>query len=552
MDHIWTKSYPHGAAPEINPQAYTSLLDVFYRSVGQYSEKPALSNFGTVLSFQEWQDHSHALATYFQKVLRLPQGTRIALMLPNVLQYPIAIIGAFMAGLVVVNVNPLYTERELEHQLVDSGAEVILVLENFAHKIEHILPKTALKHVIITKIGDLFPFPKNKLFNFFMKYVKHQVPAWKIYGEIAFADALEIGRNNELEPIELLASDVAFLQYTGGTTGIAKGAILTHANMVANLEQVSSIFRFKLNPGKETIITALPLYHIFSLTANCLLFMKYGSLNVLITNPRDIKGLVEEIKRHSAFSITGVNTLFNALLHEPSFKDINFKGLNIALGGGTALHPKVAAQWKQTTGKSIIEAYGLTEASPAVCINPYDLDGYNGSVGLPVPSTDIAILDDNENELPLGEAGELCIKGPQVMQGYWNHPEEDAKVFTTNGWLRTGDIAKIDEKGFVYIIERKKDLIIVSGFNVYPTEVEEVLTSHPDIVEAAVVSVTDEHSGEVVKAFIVPETQSLTKEAVIQYCREQLTAYKIPKYIEFVKELPKSNVGKILRKNLRN
>ncbi len=497
---------------------------------------------------------SAQFASYLANDLKLQRGERIAIMMPNLLQYPIAMFGALRAGLVVVNTNPLYTPRELRHQLDDSGAKAIVVVDNFAATVQEVISDTdsSVEHVITTAIGDMLGFPKGALINFVLKYVKKAVPEFDIPGAVRFKDVLDQGARSTAPQIELSHADVAFLQYTGGTTGVAKGAMLTHENMIANMLQSSAWISGKLRQGEETIITALPLYHIFSLTANCLVFMRLGGLNWLITNPRDMPGFVKELKKSHFTAMTGVNTLFNGLLNTDGFSEVDFSRLNFTLGGGMAVQKSVAERWKKVTGCTLAEAYGLTETSPAVCINPVDLAEYNGSIGLPVPSTDVAIWSDEGQALPVGEVGELMVKGPQVMKGYWNRPQETADVLTDEGWLHTGDIARMDEQGYFYIVDRKKDMILVSGFNVYPNEIEDVVASHPGVAEVAAVGMDDEHSGEVVKLFVVKKDPALTAEALKQYCHDELTGYKRPKYIEFRDELPKSNVGKILRRKLRD
>jgi long-chain acyl-CoA synthetase len=473
-------------------------------------------------------------------------------MMPNVLQYPIAIFGVLRAGLTVVNTNPMYTARELKHQLTDSGASAIVVLENFASVVAEVIGETSVKQVIVTGVGDMLGFPKGALINFVLRHVKKQVPEYSLPGAIRFNRALELGAGKTLPSIDIRGHDIAFLQYTGGTTGVAKGAMLTHRNLVANMQQSSVWIGTNAQPGKEVIITALPLYHIFALTANCLVFMKFGGLNHLITNPRDMPGFVAELKKIPFTAITGVNTLFNGLLNTPGFDQIDFSKLHLTLGGGMAVQRAVAERWKKATGITLIEAYGLTETSPAACMNPMDLAEYNGAIGLPISSTDACVKDDAGHHLPVGEVGELCIKGPQVMAGYWQRPEETAKVIDAEGWLHTGDMAKMDEKGFFFIVDRKKDMILVSGFNVYPNEVEDIVALMPEVLEVAAVGVPDEKSGEAVKVVIVKKDPTLTAEKVKAFCREQLTGYKLPKYVEFRTDLPKSNVGKILRRELRD
>ncbi|HEY9142542.1 MAG TPA: AMP-binding protein, partial [Arenimonas sp.] len=489
---------------------------------------------------------------YLLHDLKLKKGDRVALMMPNILQYPIAIFGVLRAGLTVVNTNPMYTARELRHQLTDSGASAIVVLENFAHVVEEVVADTPLKQVIVTGVGDMLGFPKGTLVNFVLRHVKKQVPEYRLPGHVRFTDTLARGAGKTLPTIELRGEDIAFLQYTGGTTGVAKGAMLTHRNLVANMQQSSIWIGTNATMGKEVIVTALPLYHIFALTANCLVFMKFGGLNYLITNPRDMPGFVKELRQIPFTAITGVNTLFNGLLNTPGFDQIDFSRLHLTLGGGMAVQRAVAERWKKATGVTLVEAYGLTETSPAACINPMDLPEYNGSIGLPIPSTDACIKDDEGKMLPVNEVGELCIRGPQVMAGYWQRPEETAKVIDADGWLHTGDMAKMDPQGFFFIVDRKKDMILVSGFNVYPNEVEDVIALMPGVLEVAAVGVPDEKSGEAVKVVIVRKDPALTAEQVKAFCKENLTGYKLPRYVEFRDELPKSNVGKILRRELRD
>lgn len=550
MEKVWLQSYQEGVPQDINPDKYQSLSEMFEVACKNYAKKDAFVNMGTRLSFESLEAQSRHFAAYCQEILKLQKGDRIALMMPNLLQYPITLFGALRAGLVVVNVNPLYTARELERQLKDSGAKAIVVIENFADTVAFVLKACDVKHVIVSKIGDCHSFPKSYIINSVVKYIKKMLPKWTIPGHIALSEVLKKGKTLKYQNPKLIGEDIAFLQYTGGTTGIAKGAILTHRNMVANLEQAIAWVKPVLQPGREIIITALPLYHIFSLTANCLTFLELGALNVLITNPRDITGFIKELKKYRFTTITGVNTLFNALLNNQNFASIDFSALNIVLGGGMSVQASVAERWQQVTGVPLLEAYGLTEACPAVCINPMNLQHFNGSVGLPISSTEISVRDNEGQELPINTPGELWVKGPQVMKGYWNKKEETEQTLQ-NGWLRTGDIVTVNEQGFVKIVDRQKDMIVVSGFNVYPNEVEDVLASLPGIKEVAVVGVLSE-SGEKVKAFVVKSDPNLTVEKIIDYCRAQLTAYKIPKEIEFRDELPKTNVGKILRRALKD
>lgn len=552
MEKIWLKSYPQNVPAEIDPDEFASLNDVFEHSVRHYPDHRAFSNMGAVLTYRDLEARSRAFGAWLQGRARLKKGDRIALMLPNILQYPIALVGALRVGLIVVNVNPLYTVRELSHQLNDSRARAIVILENFAHTLEQIPSGQRPKTVVTTRIGDLLPTPKAQLVNAVVKYIKKAVPSFNLPGAVSFRKTLRVGSRLELAATTVGPGDLAFLQYTGGTTGTAKGAMLSHRNMVANLQQASAWIAPRMRAGQEVIITALPLYHIFSLLANCLMFMKIGGENVLITNPRDLPGFVKELRRQTFTAITGVNTLFNGLLNTPGFEKIDFSHLRLTLGGGMAVQRRVAERWKATTGSTLVEAYGLTETSPAVCVNPVDLADYKGSIGLPIPSTEVSIRDDRGEEVALGDNGELCVRGPQVMLGYWGvGAAETESAFYPGGWLRSGDIARMDGQGYVYIVDRKKDMIIVSGFNVYPNEVEDVLVSHPNVFEAAVIGVPDEEHGERLKAFVVCGERALGADEIIDHCRKQLTGYKVPREIEFRSELPKSNVGKILRRSLR-
>jgi len=552
VEKIWLKEYPVGVPPEIDLNEFASLKDILEKSCQRFADLPAYSNMGVTLRYRDIDRLSRDFGAWLQ-ARGLGKGDRVAIMMPNALQYPVALFGVLRAGLTVVNVNPLYTPRELEHQLIDSGATAIVIIENFAHTLQEVLAKTPVKTVITTELGDLFPFFKRLLVNFVVKHVKKMVPAWSIPAAIPFRQVLSMGARKTLSDVPLNHDDLAFLQYTGGTTGVSKGAMLTHGNMVANLQQASAWLKPFSKPAEETIITALPLYHIFSLTANCLTFMKVGAHNILITNPRDMPGFVKELSKIKFTVITGVNTLFNGLLHTPGFDRLDFSALKISLGGGMAVQRAVAERWKQLTGTPLIEAYGLTETSPAACINPLTLPEYNGSIGLPLPSTELSIRDDENQERGIGldEIGEICLRGPQVMRGYWQQPEETAKVMTEDGYLRTGDVGYVDERGYVRIVDRKKDMILVSGFNVYPNEIEDVVVHHPGVLEAAAVGVPDEKSGEAVKIVVVRKDPALTAEALITHCREHLTSYKIPRHIEFRAELPKTNVGKILRRMLR-
>ncbi|QID18197.1 long-chain-fatty-acid--CoA ligase [Nitrogeniibacter mangrovi] len=552
MEKLWLKSYPPGVPAEIDVDAYRSIGDMFEQSCRQFGDREAYVNMGKAITYGELDRLSAHFGAYLQHELKLPRGARVALMMPNLLQYPIAMYGALRAGYTVVNCNPLYTSRELEHQLTDAGAEAIVIVENFAHTLQHALPHSGVKHVIVTELGDMLGALKGTLVNLVVKHVKKMVPAWSLPGHVRFKATLAAGARHALTPVDVGHDDIAYLQYTGGTTGVAKGAVLTHRNIIANLQQAHAWIKPFLSDGGEIIITALPLYHIFSLTANCLTFFKIGATNVLITNPRDIPGFVKELAKVRFTAITGVNTLFNALLHHPDFAGLDFSRLHITLGGGMAVQQAVAERWLAVTGKPLIEAYGLTETSPAVTINPLDLTEFNHAIGLPVPSTEISIRDEEGREVAIGKPGELCVKGPQVMRGYWHRDEETARVMTADGYLRTGDIATVDEAGFVRIVDRKKDMILVSGFNVYPNEVEDVVAAHPGVLEVAAVGVPSEHSGEAVKIFVVRKDKALTQEALVAYCRENLTGYKVPHLVEFRDELPKTNVGKILRRALRD
>ena len=551
MEKVWLKSYPPGVPSTIDADAYQSVADVFDHSVVEFSNNPAFTNLGTTLSYADMDRLTDNLASYLQRLPNMRKGDRVAIMMPNVLQNPIAIFAALRCGFTVVNTNPLYTPRELKHQLNDSGAKAIIVMENFCQVLQEVIDETPIQHVITTQLGDMLKFPKSLIVNLVIKYVKKMVPAFSLARIVSFKDALKIGADKPYEPVACSHHDLAFLQYTGGTTGLAKGAMLTHRNMIANMQQASAWIKEKVGGDREVIITALPLYHIFSLTANCLTFMKVGAENYLITNPRDMPNFVKELKGVSFTAITGVNTLFVGLLNTPGFDEIDFSRLKITLGGGMAVQRPVAERWEKATGVPLIEAYGLTETSPAVCINPLSLTEYNGSIGLPIPSTEVSIQDESGNLMPQGESGELCVRGPQVMKGYWNQMEETAKVMTDDGWLKTGDVAKMDASGYFRIVDRLKDMILVSGFNVYPNEIETVIAGHEGVLEVGVIGEPDEKCGEIVKAVIVKKDQSLTEEELIRHCRESLTGYKVPKIIEFRTELPKTNVGKILRRELR-
>ena len=549
MEKLWLDSYAEGVAKEIDADCSPSLMHIFEDAVSKFADKEAFINMGKSLTYAEVDHLSKQFAAYLQNS-GLKKGDAVAIMMPNLLQYPVALFGVLRAGMVVVNVNPMYTNRELKHQLNDAGAKAIVIVENFAHTLAEVIMDTPVDKVITTQIGDMQPVPKRWLVNFAIKYVKKMVPEFSLPGAITFNQALAEGDKFQYQRPEISGEDLAFLQYTGGTTGVSKGAMLTHRNMVGNLEQVSACIGFVIREGQELIVTALPLYHIFALTANCLTFVKFGCSNLLITNPRDMPGFVKELSNHPFTMLTGVNTLFNGLLNTPGFQDLDFSNFRLALGGGAAVQRPVAERWHEVTGKVLLEGYGLTECSPIVTVNPPTLNKYRGSIGIPVPSTDIRLLDDDGNEVAMGEAGEMYVQGPQVMKGYLNRPEATEEILQ-DGWLATGDIAKCDEDGFFYIVDRKKDMILVSGFNVFPNEIEEVAAMLDEVVEAAAVGVPHDVSGEVVKLFIVKKDASLTEDAVKEHCRQHLTGYKVPKMVEFKDELPKTNVGKILRRELR-
>ncbi len=553
MDKIWLKNYQPGVPANIEDQIekYLSIGDLLEESFSKFSQTQAFSCMGKGLTYQEVDVLSRQFASYLQNDLKLQKGDRVALMMPNILQYPVALFGVLRGGFVAVNVNPLYTGRELQHQLKDSGAKAIVVFENACHTLQGVLEKTEVKHVLTTNIGDMLGFPKSLLVNFVIKKVKKMVPEWSIPSSKSFVVELRKGNPKTFKKPELKLSDIAFLQYTGGTTGVAKGAILTHKNIVANMCQARAWLSPGLNIGTEILISPLPLYHIFSLTVS-MVFVSIGATNVLITNPRDMAGFIKELKKWKFTVLPGVNTLFNGLLNHPDFKTVDFGPMKIALGGGMAVQKAVADRWKQVTGKVLLEAYGLTETSPAACINPLDLKAYNGFIGMPIPSTDVVIKDDNDKTLGIDEVGEICIKGPQVMPGYWHRDDETAKVMTSDGFFKTGDVGFINPEGYVKIVDRKKDMILVSGFNVYPNEIEDVVATHPKVFEVAAIGVPDEKTTEAIKLFIVKKDESLTSEEIIAFCRKELTNYKVPKLVEFRTELPKTNVGKILRKDLRN
>ncbi|HEY4143596.1 long-chain-fatty-acid--CoA ligase [Pinirhizobacter sp.] len=551
-DRPWLDNYPPGVPADIDITQYRSIVDVLEESFEKYRDRPAFTSFGKTVSYGEIDELSNQFAGYLSGELKLVKGDRIAIMLLNVIQYPVALFAALRLGLVVVNTNPLYTPRELEHQLKDSGAKALIVLDNFAATVQEALKHVPVPHVITTGIGDLLGV-KGAVINFVIKHVKKMVPEFRIDGAVRFGDALSRGGRHETTSPDVSRDDVAFLQYTGGTTGVAKGAMLTHGNMVANMLQAGAWFGAQIRPGQEIIITALPLYHIFALTCNCFIFLRFGGQSILITNPRDMPGFVKDLSKVRFTAITGVNTLFNGLVHTEGFDKLDFSSLRMSFGGGMAVQRAVAEKWQAITGCPLIEGYGMTESSPVATINPM-IEGasFSGSIGMPIPSTEISIQDDDGKHQTTGDIGEICIRGPQVMKGYWNQPGETAKVISSDGWLRTGDIGRIDEKGLVYIVDRKKDMILVSGFNVYPNEIEDIVVRCPGVLECAAVGVPDEHSGEVVKLFVVRKDPSLTEETIKAWCRENLTGYKRPKLIEFRDSLPKSNVGKILRRELRD
>ncbi len=552
MEKFWLQRYPPGVPAEINPDSYASLVEMFEVAVARFSDQPAYINMGQLLTFRELEAQSRAFAAYLQQQLHLEKGERVALMLPNLLQYPIALFGALRAGLIVVNVNPLYTPRELEHQLKDSGAKAIVIVSNFANTLEKVVYRTGVKHVILTRMGDHLGFAKGTLVNFVVKYIKKLVPKYDLPNAISFRRALDQGRRMQYVKPHLTGHDLAFLQYTGGTTGVAKGAMLTHSNLLANVEQCLGVYGPVLQEGREFVVTALPLYHIFALTVNGLLFLRIGACNLLITNPRDIPGFVRELKKYQPTCIMGVNTLFNALLNNAEFCALRMSELRLVIGGGMSVLHAVAERWQSVTGTRLLEGYGLTECSPLVTVCPYDLEQYNGSIGLPVCSTDIRVMDELGQEITaLNVPGELQVRGPQVMRGYWQRPEATAEVMK-EGWLSTGDVVVWQEQGFIKIVDRKKDMILVSGFNVYPNEIEDVVTMHPKVLEVAAIGVPSELTGEQVKIIVIKRDPSLDKATLIAHCRKHLTAYKVPKLVEFRSELPKSNVGKILRRVLRD
>ncbi|AUH00906.1 long-chain-fatty-acid--CoA ligase FadD [Prodigiosinella confusarubida] len=551
MEKIWLARYPVDVPAEIDPDRYSSLIELFENAVTRYAVQPAFINMGEVMTFRKLEERSRAFAAYLQNQLKLQKGDRIALMMPNLLQYPVALFGVLRAGMVVVNINPLYTPRELEYQLKDSGASAIVIVSNFAHTLEKVVYNTQVKHVILTRMGDQLSTVKGTLVNFVVKYIKRLVPKYHLPGAISFRLALQQGRRLQYVKPDITNDDLAFLQYTGGTTGIPKGAMLTHRNMQANLMQAKAAYSPLLQEGHELVVTALPMYHIYALTVNCLLFVEMGGQNLLITNPRDIPEMVKEFSRYSITAMTGVNTLFNALLNNREFQQLDLSTLRLSVGGGASVQKTVAERWEKLTGHHILEGYGLTESSPLVTGNPYDLKHYNGSIGLPVSSTDVRIVGEDGNDVEPGEPGELWVRGPQVMGGYWQQPAATEDILK-EGWLLTGDIVTADEQGFLRIVDRKKDMILVSGFNVYPNEIEEVVSQHPKVSEVAAIGVPSEFSGEAVKVFVVRRDPSLTEDELITHCRRNLTGYKVPRLFEFRDELPKSMVGKILRRELRS
>lgn len=552
MEKVWLKSYPPGMPEEVPTPPFGSVRELFEQAFENYPDNAAYTNMGTTLSYADLDRLSMQFACYLQKDLGLTRGERVAIMLPNILQYPVAMCGIFRAGLVTVNVNPLYTARELEHQLKDSGARCIVILENFAHILEEVIADTDVRSVVTTGVGDLLKWPKSMIVNFALRYIKRAVPPYRFSDSKTFGQALKAGNGQALDDVEIGFADIAYLQYTGGTTGVSKGAMLSHRNMVYNVLQ-SMTWQADAYEGVKPIvaITALPLYHIFSLQGNCLTVMAQGGENILITNPRDFEGFAKEIAKHKFNMFTGVNTLFAALMDTPSFSKIDFSYLRVCVGGGMAVQPSIAKEWKEKTGTTILQGYGLTETSPVAIVCRIDSE-YTGTIGLPIPSTEVMISGDDGNPLPIGEVGEICIRGPQVMEGYWQRPAETAEVMLPGGWLRTGDVGRMDEGGYTFIEDRKKDMILVSGFNVYPNEIENVIVEMPGVLEAAAIGLPDDRSGEIVKVFVVRKDPTLTEQDVIAYCKENLTGYKRPRIVEFRDDLPKTNVGKILRRALRD
>jgi long-chain acyl-CoA synthetase len=550
MDKIWLKSYPPGVPAEIDVGEFQSLKDIAEQSFHKFASSEAYVQMGRTMTYADLDESSRHLAAWMQQEAALKKGDRLAIMLPNLLQYPVVMLAALRVGIVVVNTNPLYTPPELEHQLQDSGAEAIVILENFAHVLQKVIARTRIRVVVVTAVGDMLRFPKSWIVNYVVRRIRKQVPPWHIPGARRLGAVLADSKRLGLADVDVRSDDLAYLQYTGGTTGVSKAAMLTHGNIVANVLQARAWVNPVFSGEAATLITALPLYHIFALTANCLLFLSLGWRNILIVNPRDLPALIDDMKKYPFTFFSGVNTLFNALLNAPAFAGVNFSRLKVTLGGGMAVQASVAEKWQKVTGKVLTQAWGLTETSPAGCINRVE-DPFNGSVGLPIPSTEVSIRDDDGKELAINQIGEICLRGPQVMRGYWNRPDETEKVMLPGGWLRTGDVGRMSESGYVYIEDRKKDMILVSGFNVYPNEVEAVAAAHPGVLEAAAIAMPDEHSGEVVALFVVRKDPSLTEATLIDHCHQSLTGYKVPKHVFFRTELPKSNVGKILRRGLR-
>ncbi len=551
MDKIWLKNYPEGVPHEIDTSSYKSILSLFEETCAEYESLPAFENMGVSISFGELDKLTQEFASYLQNHTNLKPGDRIAIQMPNLLQFPVVMFGALKAGIIVVNTNPLYTAREMKHQFNDAGVKAIVILSNFAHVLEGILDDTPIENVIVTDVGDMLGWPKRIIVNNVLKYIKKMVPDYNLPKAIHLLESLDLGQASSYTRPEVDSEDIAFLQYTGGTTGVSKGAMLTHKNIIANVLQVRSWIGLCLEKGKETIVTALPLYHIFSLSANCLTLMSWGSTNLLITNPKDISGFIKTLKKRPFTLMSGVNTLYNALMNHPEFHTIDFSSLKLSVAGGMALQQSVANAWSEKTKAPIVEGFGLTETSPVVSINPMDESNRIGTVGLPVPSTEIKVIDENNEELPQGERGELCVKGPQVMKGYWQRPDETDNIMLPGGWLKTGDIVTIDESGFIKIVDRKKDMILVSGFNVFPNEIEDVVAQYSKVLEVAAVGVEDQKSGEAIKIFVVSKDKSLQREELITHCKKHLVAYKVPKLVEFRDELPKTNVGKILRRALK-
>jgi len=552
VDKIWLKHYPPGVPAEINPEEYSSLKQLFEEAFRKHAARPAFTNLGRTLSYAEIDELSRRFGAWLQKEAGLAKGDRVAIMMPNLLQYPVAMIGALRAGLTVVNTNPMYTARELEHQLNDAGASVLLIYEGACATLQQVIQRTPLRRVVVTGVGDLLGFPKGLVTNLVVRHVQKRVPPWSLPGHVRFSEVLSRGAALTLDAVEVGPEDIAFLQYTGGTTGVAKGAVLTHRNLVANTMQVVSWMPDFGDLQQSVVITALPLYHIFALTTNCLVFTHVGGENVLITDPRNMKAFVDELARARFTFITGVNTLFNGLLNTPGFDRLDFSSLKVALGGGMAVQGAVSERWRKLTGRDICQGWGLTETSPVATSNRPDETRFTGSIGYPLPSTEVSIRDDTGSELPIGQVGEICVRGPQVMRGYWNRPDETDKVMLPGGWLRTGDVGRMDEQGLTYIEDRKKDMILVSGFNVYPNEIEGVVAQMPEVLEVAAVAQDDPKSGEVVALFVVKKDPALTAEQVVAFCRKELTGYKVPRAVYFRPELPKTNVGKILRRQLRD